>query len=50
MGSDKSNKFNFLKIRIMEKYEKQINGFILGFFIGGIFGIIILNLVQRGVI
>ena len=34
----------------MKKYEKQINGFILGFFIGGIFGIIILNLVQKGLI
>jgi hypothetical protein len=34
----------------MEKYEKQINGFILGFFIGGIFGIIILTLVQKGLI
>ena len=34
----------------MKKYENQINGFILGFFIGGIFGIIILNLVQKGLI
>lgn len=34
----------------MEKYENKINGFILGFFVGGIFGIIILNLVQKGII
>ncbi len=34
----------------MEKYEKQINGFLVGFFIGGIFGIVILDLVQRGII
>ena len=34
----------------MEKYEKQIKGFLLGFFIGGIFGIIILDLVQKGII
>ena len=34
----------------MEKYEKQINGFLLGFFIGGIIGIIILSLVQKGII
>ena len=34
----------------MEKYEKQIKGFLLGFFIGGIVGIIILNLVQKNII
>jgi hypothetical protein len=34
----------------MEKYEKQFNGFILGFFIGGIIGIIIMDLIQRSVI
>jgi hypothetical protein len=34
----------------MKKYEKQINGFLVGFFIGGIFGIVILDLVQRGII
>jgi len=31
----------------MEKYEKS---FLLGFFIGGIVGIIVLDLVQRGII
>jgi hypothetical protein len=34
----------------MKKYEKQINGFLLGLLLGGIMGIIILDLVQRGVI
>lgn len=34
----------------MEKHEKFIKGFIVGFFVGGIFGIIILDLVQRGII
>ena len=34
----------------MEKYEKQINVFLLGLFLGGIMGIIILDLVQRGII
>ena len=34
----------------MEKYEKQINAFLLGFLLGGIIGIIVLDLVQRGVI
>jgi len=34
----------------MEKYEKQINGFMVGFFVGGIIGIIILELVQKGII
>ena len=32
------------------KNEKYWNGFILGFFIGGIIGIFILDLVQRGII
>jgi hypothetical protein len=32
------------------KNEKWWNGFLLGFFIGGIIGIIVLDLVQRGVI
>jgi hypothetical protein len=31
----------------MEKYEKS---FLLGFFVGGIIGIIVLDLVQRGII
>ena len=31
----------------MIKYQKWIDGFLVGFFIGGIFGIIILNLVQN---
>jgi hypothetical protein len=30
--------------------EKYWNGFILGLFIGGIMGIIILTLVQKGII
>ena len=30
--------------------EKSLNGFILGLFIGGIFGIIVLSLVQKGLI
>lgn len=30
--------------------EKWWNGFLVGFFIGGIIGIIVLDLVQRGVI
>ena len=30
--------------------EKSLNGFILGFFIGGVFGIIILYLVHKGLI
>lgn len=30
--------------------EKSLNGFILGFFIGGIVGIIVLSLVQKGLI
>lgn len=34
----------------MNKYEKFINGFIVGLFIGGILGIIILNLVQKEII
>jgi hypothetical protein len=34
----------------MEKYEKQINGFLVGFLVGGIFGIIILNLINKGII
>ena len=32
------------------KNEKYWNGFILGFFVGGIIGIIILNLVQKGIV
>ena len=34
----------------LEKLENQMKGFILGFFIGGIVGIIILNLVQKNII
>jgi len=34
----------------MEKYEKYFDGFLIGFFIGGISGIFILDLVQRGII
>jgi hypothetical protein len=32
------------------KKEKYWNGFILGLFIGGIMGIVILTLVQKGII
>lgn len=32
------------------KNEKWLDGFLVGFFIGGIIGIIVLDLVQRGVI
>ncbi len=32
------------------KNEKYWNGFILGFLIGGIVGIIVLDLVQRGIL
>lgn len=32
------------------KNEKYWNGFILGLFIGGIMGIVILNLVQKGIL
>jgi hypothetical protein len=32
------------------KDEKYWNGFILGMFVGGIMGIIILTLVQKGII
>lgn len=32
------------------KSEKYWNGFIVGFFIGGIMGIVILNLVQKGIL
>jgi len=34
----------------MEKYEKLFYGFIIGFLIGGIYGIIILDLVNKGII
>jgi hypothetical protein len=34
----------------MEKYEKQINGFLVGFFVGGIVGIIIIDMVYKGII
>ena len=37
------------KNKIM-KNEKYWNGFLLGFFVGGIVGIIILYLVQRGIL
>jgi len=33
-----------------KSYEKWWNGFILGFMIGGIVGIIVLNLVQKGIL
>jgi hypothetical protein len=33
-----------------DKIENYVNGFILGFFIGGISGIIILNLVIKGIL
>lgn len=32
------------------KYEKWMSGFLVGFFIGGIVGIIVLDLVQRGIL
>jgi uncharacterized membrane protein len=32
------------------EYEKEFKGFLIGFLIGGIFGIIILTLVQKGII
>jgi hypothetical protein len=32
------------------KNEKYWNGFILGFFVGGIMGIVVLNLVQKGIL
>ena len=32
------------------KNEQYWNGFILGLFVGGIMGIVILNLVQKGVL
>lgn len=32
------------------KNEKYWDGFLLGFFIGGVIGIIVLDLVQRGLI
>jgi hypothetical protein len=32
------------------KHEKWWDGFLVGFFIGGILGIIFLNLLQRGVL
>jgi len=32
------------------KHEKWFNGFMLGFFIGGIIGVIVLDLVQRGIL
>ena len=38
------------KIKKVMKNENWWNGFILGFTIGGIVGIIILDLVQKGVI
>ena len=44
-----SNPVLTTKIKIMEN-EKWWNGFLLGFFIGGIVGIIVLNLVQKGIL
>jgi hypothetical protein len=38
-----------LKLKVM-KNEKWWNGFLLGFFIGGIIGIIVLDLVQKGIL
>lgn len=32
------------------KRKKWLNGFIVGFFIGGILGIVVLDLIQRGII
>lgn len=32
------------------KNEKYWNGFILGLFVGGIMGIVVLNLVQKGIL
>lgn len=32
------------------KNEQYWNGFILGLFIGGIIGIVVLNLVQKGIL
>ena len=36
--------------KITMKNEKYWNGFILGFFVGGIMGIVVLNLVQKGIL
>jgi hypothetical protein len=38
--------------RILDRMEneKWWNGFLVGFFIGGIVGIIVLDLVQRGIL
>ena len=44
-----SNPVLTTKIKIM-KNEKWWNGFIVGFFIGGIIGIIVLDLVQKGIL
>jgi hypothetical protein len=38
------------KMNKVMKNEKWWNGFLLGFFIGGISGIVILDLVQRGIL
>jgi len=37
------------KSKVM-KNEKYWDGFLLGFFVGGILGIIILDLVQKGIL
>lgn len=34
----------------MEKYDKWINGFIVGLFIGGVLVIFIMNLIQKRLI
>lgn len=32
------------------KNEKWMNGFLVGFFVGGVVGIVILDLVHRGIL
>ena len=42
---------NNLKInKIMGKSEKWFNGFMVGFLVGGIVGIFILDLIKKGII
>ena len=45
-----SNPVLTAKINKVMKNEKWWNGFLLGLFIGGILGIVILDLVQRGIL
>ena len=45
-----SNPVLTTKMNKVMKNEKWFNGFLLGLFIGGILGIVILDLVQRGIL